>query len=84
MRNLTVINPKWWSTAVFSTVMLMLAAAANASIDKLSFRYDESIFARQPSVYQHWLNPAVSWSNKWKNGDRKQGETFPLSSTALV
>lgn len=64
--------------------MLVIAAAANALMDKLSFRYNESIFAKQPAAYQQWLNPAISWPNKWKNGDRKQGEAFPLSSTALV
>lgn len=25
-----------------------------------------------------------SWRNKWKNGDPKQGEKFPFSSTILV
>lgn len=79
-----VARADWWKTALFSVAMLMIAAAANATMDKLSFRYGESIFARQPKAYQHWLNPAISWPNKWKNGDRKQGEAFPLSTTALV
>jgi hypothetical protein len=84
MPNPIMIDRKWWRTALFSAVMLMLAAAADAAMDKLSFRYGESTFARQPAAYQRWLNPAISWPNKWKNGDRKQGEAFPLSSTALV
>lgn len=25
-----------------------------------------------------------SWRNKWKNGDKSQGEKFPFSSTILV
>tara|TARA_R110000868_G_scaffold247696_1_gene504076 strand:- start:118 stop:435 length:318 start_codon:yes stop_codon:yes gene_type:complete len=25
-----------------------------------------------------------SWRNKWKNGDKRQGEKFPFSSTILV
>jgi len=79
-----VPSGNWWWTALFSVTMLVLAAAANAAMDKLSFRYSESIFARQPATYQHWLNPAISWPNKWKNGDRRQGEAFPLSSTTLV
>lgn len=75
---------EWWPTALFCLIMFIIAAAANGTMDKLSFRYGESIFAKAPPEWQHWLNPAISWPNKWKNGDRKQGDRFPLSSTALV
>ena len=64
--------------------MFIVAAAANATMDTLSFRYNQSLFARQPAEWQHWLNPAISWPNKWKNGDHAQGEAFPFSTTALV
>ena len=84
MQNRAIAQGSYWRTAAFSLLMLMIAAAANATMDKLSFRYGESIFARQPASWQHWLNPAISWPNKWKNGDRRQGDRFPLSSTALV
>ena len=69
--------------ALFTVLMLMLAAALNAVMDKLQFHYDKSIFARVESQ-QMWLDPRLSWRNKWMNGDPKQGEAFPLSSTALV
>lgn len=39
---------------------------------------------RHPGADPNFWNPAVSWQNKWKNGDPLQGEAFPLSSTALV
>ena len=63
--------------------MLMLAATLNAFMDKLQFHYDKSIFVRM-ETHQQWLDPRLSWRNKWRNGDPKQGEAFPLSSTALV
>jgi hypothetical protein len=75
---------RWRRAAFFSALMLMLAAAANATMDKLSFHYEETIFARQSPAWQQWANPAISWHNKWKNGDRSQGEAFPLSSTTMV
>ncbi len=65
-------------------VLLALAAAVNGAMDRMQFRYGESVFAKAPASWQGWLNPQVSWHNKWKNGDRTQGEAFPLSSTALV
>jgi len=33
---------------------------------------------------KQWWNKNLSWPLKWKNGDPKQGERFPLSSTLLV
>ena len=64
-------------------VLVMIAGAANAVMDKLQFHYNKSIFRNLPS----W-NPDESWKNKWKlndEGDPIPGkERFPLSSTALV
>ena len=31
-----------------------------------------------------WWSMNESWRNKWKNGDPKQGEAFPGSSTVFV
>lgn len=67
---------------VAMAMALVLAAAANATMDVLSFRYDRSVFAHCPG--RSWLDPQLSWRNKWKDGDPAHGEAFPLSSTALV
>ena len=42
-------------------------------MDTLSYRYDRSVFSNF-NHYQHWLDPRISWKNKWKNGDPAQGE----------
>ena len=64
-------------------VLVAIAGAANAVMDKLVFHYNKSIFSKLPS----W-NPNESWKNKWKldsEGNPIPGkERFPLSSTALV
>jgi len=69
--------------AVFSVLMLVCATASNAVMDTLSFRFSSSVFAAFPAS-RGWLDPQVSWHNKWKDGERSHGEAFPLSSTALV
>jgi hypothetical protein len=71
------------STLALALLALVLAAGANATMDVLSFRFDRSVFASFTGQRQ-WLDPRVSWTNKWKDGDPRQGEAFPLSSTALV
>lgn len=64
-------------------VLVMIAGAANAVMDKLQFHYKKSIFAKLPT----W-NPNESWKNKWKldeDGNPINGkERFLFSSTALV
>lgn len=69
--------------ACFSVLMIVLATTTNAVMDKLSFHYHQSIFTQFTS-HQQWLDPGVSWKNKWKHGDPSQGEAFFLSSTAWV
>jgi len=31
-----------------------------------------------------FFDPSISWKNKWKNGDKLQGEAFTGSSTIFV
>ena len=71
-------------TVLFSLALLILAAAADGLMDKLQFRYSGSVFEKRAAAHRQWLDPRLSWHNKWKNGDPKQGEAFPLSSSALV
>jgi hypothetical protein len=52
-----------------------------AVMDKLQFHYKRSIFKNYQST---WWDPKNSWKNKWKNGDKEQGERFLFSSTIFV
>ena len=62
-------------------ICLYFAGLCEAAMDTLAHHYEQSIFKKMNPNY--W-NPAVSGANKWKNGDRAQGERFFLSSTLLV
>lgn len=72
-----------WRIALFSALMIVCASASNAVMDVLWTRFDQSGFAHFEKQRQ-WLDPRISWKNKWKNGDRQQGEAFFLSSTSLA
>jgi hypothetical protein len=65
-----------------SIILIILAGICNAIMDALRTRYNKSIF--RDFRNQLWIDPALSWPNKWKNGDRSQGERFFGSSTFLV
>jgi hypothetical protein len=68
-----------WQIIVVS-VLLAISATAKAIQDKLQFHFEDSVFSK----LGNWWNAKHSWKNKWKNGDKKQGEAFFLSSTLLV
>jgi hypothetical protein len=76
---------KWKITRnhVFSGGLVFLAGASKGFNETLQFHWKE--FRRQfPHANANWFNPAVSWRNKYKNGDPEAGPKFPLSTSALI
>lgn len=67
---------------MISLILIFIAALFNAIMDVLDFKFSTSIFSLCKK--SSWVNPAISWKNKWKNGDPAQGEKFFGSSTFLV
>lgn len=69
---------------MLSLLLIILAAIINAAMDTLNARYKQSVLFTKNLKLNQFTDPALSWKNKWKNGDRKQGELFFGSSTFLV
>jgi hypothetical protein len=63
-------------------LLISIAAISEAIMDKTQFHYHRSIFRYWK--YQQFFDPAISWKNKWKNQDPREGERFSFSSTILV
>lgn len=68
---------------MISLILIIIAAGLNAAMDMNFNQFDNSKFSL-PTMNPLFWNPNKSWVNKWKNGDKAQGEKFFLSSTALV
>lgn len=67
---------------MLSLILLFIAGISKAVMDTLNFHYDLSIFENFKK--QNWWNPAISWMNKYKDGDISKGEKFPGSTTVFV
>ena len=65
---------------VLIVLCLLISGAADGIRDTLMFHYHETGFKDDDMFW----NPDISWKNKWKNGDKSQGEAFPGSSTVFV
>jgi len=64
---------------MISIIFLILSAVFNACMDVLRTRYSISIFSKWKN--QNWVNPGLSWPNKWKP-ESKFGDL--IMSTVLV
>lgn len=64
-----------------SLIFWFIASIVNGAMDMNFNMYDRSVFSKLKGTF--W-NPSESWKNKWKNGDRSQGERFWGSSTVFV
>ena len=73
-----------WKKLIMPAIFLIAAACCNATMDKLWYHYDKSIFANWEN--QQWTDPRISWKNKWAKGyeDNGEKERFPGSSTIFV
>lgn len=64
---------------MISLPFVIVAALCKSIIDKCMFHYHESVFNKL-----RWFDSSQSWRNKWKGGEKKNGEAFFLSSSLLV
>jgi hypothetical protein len=63
--------------------LVVIAGASKGFNETLMFHW--KIFHKKfPNARPQWYNPAISWTNKYKNGKSDAGAKFPLSTTALV
>jgi hypothetical protein len=65
------------------TLFFITLAGMFNSIMDLCIKFDETIFSKIPSM-KFFMDSNVSWMNKYKNGDFRQGSSFFLSTKALV
>jgi len=64
---------------MISFILMFIAGVANACMDVIKYHWDKCIFTTWSN--QNWINPALSWPNKWKP-KTKLGDL--IMSTILV
>jgi len=70
---------------MISIIFLILAGFFNSIMDIIVHKWDISIFSKiKNDKLLQFINPTLSWINKWKNNNYKQGEKFIGSSTIFV
>jgi hypothetical protein len=67
---------------VATGLCLIVSAIGKAVMDTLRFHFSGSVFSKH--ACNIFVDPSVSWENKYRNGDPDQGERFPGSTTIFV
>jgi len=55
---------------------MLLSGMLDGTVEGITWHYEEGFKPRCPKANDYFWNPALSWKNKYKNGDPQQG---PLS-----
>lgn len=66
---------------ITAAILILLFVVCDAIQDVITFKYEYSVFRNLDPMY---FNPAVSWRNKYKDGNPVNGERFFGSTTFLV
>ena len=61
---------------------LAIAATGKAVMDTLNFHFCCCIFTKWTG--HRWVDPGISWTNKYKGGDARNGPKFLGSTTVFV
>lgn len=69
---------KYWTGG-----LILVAGAAKGFNETLQFHW-KAFHAKFPKANPQWYNPAISWRNKYKDGDPNKGAKFLFSTNMLV
>jgi hypothetical protein len=62
----------------------LVSGFLDGTIESISYHYDNGFKLRFKKVNDQFWDPCKSWTNKYRNGDPKQGEKFMGSTTCFA
>jgi hypothetical protein len=75
---------KNWKRYLITGSSMFVSGALDGTIESISFHYENGFKLRCKHVNDQFWNPAVSWQNKYKNGDCNQGPKFAGSTNMFA
>jgi len=78
------VAQKAWKKYLIAGSSVLVSGMMDGTIESINYHYENGFKARFPKANDQFWNPAVSWKNKYRNGDPALGRKFMGSTTALV
>jgi hypothetical protein len=69
---------------IFPGSAMLLTGMLDGTIETISYHYEDGFKRVFPHANDQYWNPAISWTNKYKNGNAALGPKFPGSTNAFV
>jgi len=63
--------------------LVLVSGTAKGFNETLQFHW-KSFKKAFPDANPNWFNPAISWRNKYEDGNPNNGANFPLSTSVLI
>ncbi len=63
---------------------MFVSGMLDGTIETINWHYEDGFKRALPNVNDRFWNPAISWANKYKNGNQNQGPAFIGSTTVFV
>jgi hypothetical protein len=75
---------KNWKRYLFTGSSMFISGALDGTIESLSYHYNNGFKLRCKNVNNQFWDPAISWQNKYKNGNCNMGEKFYGSTSVFA
>lgn len=79
-----IIAQRKWKDYLFTGSAMFASGMIDGTIESINYHYEDGFKKRCPNVNDQFWNPAISWKNKYKNGNSSEGPKFKGSTNIFV
>ncbi len=73
-----------WKDYLITGSSMLVTGMLDGTVESISFHYDNGFKPRFPHANDQYWNPAISWENKYKNGNQALGPAFTGSTSVFA
>lgn len=82
--NTNMSSQKKWKEYLVTGSSVFVSGMLDGTIETISYHYETGFKPRFPNINDKFWNPALSWKNKYKDGNPALGPKFMGSTTLFV
>jgi hypothetical protein len=79
-----IVAQKKWKDYLITGSSVFVSGMIDGTIETINYHYETGFKSRFPKANDQFWNPAVSWTNKYKEGNPSLGPKFTGSTTLFV
>jgi hypothetical protein len=68
-KNCVISTQRKWKDYLFTGFAMLASGIIDVSLESINYHYENGFKKRCPNVNELFWNAAISWKNKYKNGN---------------